>query len=161
MDLQIILTKRKIMNKKLLLILGIAIALIVAVVIILDANLKLLTEVMLGAVIFNFLLFRLAKNKSDAKGEKFDYDKYANSEWDDWAWVVLSSFILSIHNGAYMIQSVAAINFILSKTGLNWELPVLDLFYLMGGVFAHLLSFGIQWVMSFINGKKAHLIPEQ
>jgi len=149
------------MNKKLLLILGIVVALIVAVILILDANLKLLTEVMLGAAIFNFLLFRLSKNKSDAKGEKFNYEKYADSEWDDWAWVVLSSFILSIHNGLYMIQSVTAINFVLSKAGITWELPVLDLFYLMGGVFAHLLSFAIQWGLSFINGKKAQLIPEQ
>lgn len=92
-----------------------------------------------GSIIYNVVLFSIAKNKCDKEDIEFPYGKYLKQNWDNWAVTLLCAPILVW----YLDDIVALINFLFTHFNINVQLPMLEVYYLGAGVLSELILFGI------------------
>lgn len=87
-----------------------------------------------GSLIYNVILFVIAKNKCDRDSVDFLYGKYCKMNWDNW----LLTFLLAPVLVWYLPDIIALIN-----TRLNAELQTLEVYYLGAGPLTEVVLFGM------------------
>jgi hypothetical protein len=87
-----------------------------------------------GSVLYNYLLFVIAKNNCDQTGIEFEYKKYVKLNWDNWGLTLLLAPVLVW----YMPDIVALINDKLSA-----NLSVYKIYYLGAGPFTEVVLFAM------------------
>ena len=87
-----------------------------------------------GSIIYNYVLFVIAKNKCDQEEKDFPYLKYFKMNWDNWG----LTFMLAPVLVWYMPDSVGLIN-----AHMATELGEHEVFYLGAGPLTEVLLFGM------------------
>lgn len=97
-----------------------------------------------GSIIYNYMLFVIAKNNCDKIPVDFEYKKYFKLNWDNWGLTFLLAPVLVW----YLPDIILVLNsYVLNK--FNIKLPVLSVMYLGAGIFTELVLYGMFKLMGW------------
>ncbi len=80
-----------------------------------------------GVLLYNYLVFNIAKDEVDNTSKSFSYKRYVKTHWDNWIW----SFILV---PVIVIFGHQLFYYLMQWQGWDWQFY--DVFYLSAGVLA-------------------------
>lgn len=92
-----------------------------------------------GWVLYNFFIFSKTKDASDDKGVYFNYKKYINKQWDNWAFTLLLAPVL-----VYYMDDIR----MLVGLWLGRDVPHYEIYYLGCGVLTELIYYGFSKMAS-------------
>lgn len=87
-----------------------------------------------GSLVYNYILFVIAKNKCDKEGVDFLYAKYCKMNWDNWGLTILLAPVLVW----YLPDIMSIIN-----TKMSLSLETFDIYYMGTGPFTEIVLFGM------------------
>jgi hypothetical protein len=90
-----------------------------------------------GAILWNFGLFRNAKNKAEKENLILDWSIYKRGHWEDWIWSILCALPLVW----FMKDFIHLMN-------VYYELPEYEGYYLLAGPLSMAIGYGINWVIN-------------
>lgn len=96
-----------------------------------------------GSILYNFFLFKRAKDLSDEADQEFDYKKYRAKNWDNWVLTVMCAPVLVW----YAPDIVTALN-----SAFGWSVTFYKFYYLGAGVLVEFLYVGFAILMKWKNG---------
>lgn len=100
-----------------------------------------------GVVLYNYLVFNLAKDELDDSRKKFVFKRYAKAKWDNWVWSILLVPVIVIYGDQLWYYAMAYFE-------KDWEFY--DVLYLGAGVLAEGLYYVLkkgQVVIKALRGK--------
>lgn len=100
-----------------------------------------------GSLLYNYVLFVIAKNNCDKAETSFDYQKYFKMNWDNWGLTILVAPVLVL----YLPDIVELLN-----QRLNTQAKLLDVYYLAAGPLSEVILFGM---FKLIGWKQTWVAP--
>lgn len=104
----------------------------------------------IGWFLWTILLLSIAKNKTDALSQRFNWGKYLYENADNWV-VSLVSMLPLVW---YMEDICSLLTILVHYTGAEWSWPVMEINYMGCGILSELLYFLVEWGLN----KKATLV---
>ena len=95
-----------------------------------------------GVILYNFLSFTIAKDKADAKLERFNFGNYAGLRWDNWVWSLLCVPLVVFYGDQLWY-------YLMEYYEKDWKF--LDVLYLSAGFVAEGLYFLLKKLLNLIS----------
>lgn len=103
-----------------------------------------------GVVLYNYLVFNLAKDELDDSRKKFSFRRYVKTKWDNWVWSILLVPVIVVYGDQLWYYTMSY----LEK---DWKFY--DVLYLGAGVLAegtYYILKKFKLVISALRGNKAN-----
>ena len=80
-----------------------------------------------GVILYNYLVFNLAKDELDDSKQTFSFRRYAKAKWDNWVWSILLVPVIVIYGDQLWY-------YVMAYFEKDWQFY--DVLYLLAGVLA-------------------------